>query len=104
MDTEVDAHTFSRNPDKPHQGLEDASQGEVSTSIQSKAVDAEVVARSEQAVREYQQAEGLVRTARAASHQRRCEEARAGGVVQESRSRVAQGADRRRYVRLSERC
>jgi hypothetical protein len=34
MDKEVDAHTFSRTPDKPHQGVEDASQVEVSASIQ----------------------------------------------------------------------
>src|SRR5438105_13535333 len=102
MDTEVDARSFSRTPDKPHQGLEDASQGEVSTSIQSKAVDAQVVARSEQAVREYQQAERLVRGGRAAGCERRCEEARAGGVVQESGPRLAQDAGRRRRVRFSE--
>ena len=42
--------------------------------------------------------------ARAAGCQRRCEEARTGRVVQESGSRVAQGAGGRRHVRLSERC
>jgi hypothetical protein len=60
MDTEVDAYSFPRTADKSHQGMEDASQGEVSTSIQSKAVDAEIIARSEQAIHEHQQAERLV--------------------------------------------